>query len=191
VKADDSEYLDIASALDNESFDEVETVHLGLPLGQLRQMPSLGRRGPADAPLAIEDTPAVENPTDGANGGDIIPAQATGELAQLAMDGHGSVLAEGRFIVQSFADAEDKAFDPRGCAASSATPTAGSIGPIDAIQALPLCPSDPFLDSSQTHTELLSDDPWRLSTTDRRDQLTPPLDNVFCSWYSLENEIYP
>jgi hypothetical protein len=49
---------------------------------------------------------------------------------------------------------------------------------------LPLCPGDPFLDSSQTHAELLSDNPRRLSTMNSRDQLPPPRTEVFCSWYS-------
>ena len=182
VKADDREHFDIAAALDDESLDEVKAVHFGLPVGQLGQMPSLGRRGPADAALTIEDAPAMENPSDGANGRDRIAVQAAWELAQLAMDGRGSVLAERRFVVQSFADAEDKVFDPLWRTAGSATPAAWPIGPIDAIQAFPLCSGNPFLHSSQTHTELLSDGPWRLPNTDSRDELTPPLDDVFCSW---------
>ena len=144
VKTDDREHFDLAATLDDKSLDEIEAVHFGLPLGQSGQMPSFGRCRPADAALAIEGAPALEYPPDGAKGGDMIAVQATGEVAELAMDGHSSVFAERRFVVQSFADAEDQVLDSLGRAASSATPAAWPIGPIDAIQALLLCPGDPF-----------------------------------------------
>jgi hypothetical protein len=137
-------------------------------------MPAFGRSRPADAALAVQGASALEYPSDGANGGEMIAGEAARKLAEFTMDSRGSVFAERRFVVQSFAGAQDEVFNPLRRAASSAMPAAWPIGPIDAVQAMPLCPSDPFLDSSQTHAELLSNNSWRLSTTDSRRHLTPP-----------------
>jgi hypothetical protein len=121
--------------------------------------------------LAIEGAVALEDAVAGPQCG-----QGQHALAgQLRTDGGSPVEAEGGAVLtQRAAGLEDQGLDVSGGAAGVAWHT-GTVGPIDAVETLPMGALHPAKDRSRTDTELPCDLMEGLPTTDGSNHLTPML----------------
>jgi hypothetical protein len=122
--------------------------------------------GPPDTPSTIEQAATQEDTADGAHRGQRLDPT----FLECAADGSGSVFAQGAGLLELLAEVDDQVLDPRrGCCGRSPA-TAGSIGPIDAVEALVVGPTHPDLDGAQADVELLGHRTQRPALTYRSHQ---------------------
>ena len=148
VERDAGEHLHFGAALEHEALDNVETVTVGRPARDQGQVPAPRRGGPADALLAIEGATPLQDPPDGPHGGWGSPVRH----GPLAIDGARTVLPERARLPELPAEREDVVLDS-GWRPVHQVGNRWLICPVDAVQAAPLCTSDPALHRGDTHLE--------------------------------------
>jgi hypothetical protein len=104
------------------------------------------------ATLTVKGPVALEDAVDGAHGRHGLDAAAS----QFVADGFGPVEAEVAVLLEVLPHLEDQGFQV-GLGAAGVVWRLGSVGPIDAVEALALGPSHPTKDGSGADPELKSD----------------------------------
>jgi hypothetical protein len=177
VKRDGVEDLDVDSAFNDKAFDDVEAIGLGVPGGHFRQIPAAGRGWSAHPRVAIQSSSTLQDSSNGANRRD----PAVPLPAQLAMDRGVTVLSQVAGLPKLLSQPEDFLFESRGDAISGLTGrSSGPVGPIDAVQPLPIRPTDPAVHRRGAQPISSGNGSERTTSADGGDHFAPqPLERVF------------
>jgi hypothetical protein len=165
VEADTVEDLDVDPALDDESFDEIEAIELGLLFADSGQVPTFWRRASAYATAAVESPSSFEDSSDGSNGRDGSEPEFSLSAAELSVDGGGAELAEVAGLSQFFTEAEDQLFEGvrGGALLASTAPPAREV---HAIESLASGMGNPMLNGGEADAEAGGDGPHWVAITD-------------------------
>lgn len=187
MQRDRVEHFDVSAAPDHQPCHDVEAVEFRRAPGHGRQIPA-GRRGwVSQSSATIQGAPALQHPPNGPHRG--AHARALGQ--QLAVDGHGPILAQvaGRFQFAAQAQHELLGLDRQ---AIDCGPAASRmILPVHPIQPLARSAPDPPLHGRQTHVTLPSDRTHRCPATYCRDHLPASRSlRVFCLMPSSSSTVF-
>jgi hypothetical protein len=139
---------------DCQTFDGIEAVQLAVSIGDLRDIPALGRRRAANTLSAIESAVPRQNAPDGSH-----RRQRVGvSLLEFSVNGTSTILAQCASFPESFASGQHLSFDGD-AGAPGLLGNATTILPVDAIQSLSHGATDPMLNSRQGYTKGVSDGP--------------------------------
>jgi len=177
MKADGVEHLDVDSTPNDQTFDDVETVQLGLARGHARQIPTLGRGGSPHTLAAIESSPSLQDATDGAKAWDLrTPISHQGPL-----DRGRTVFAERAVISQVSAQLKNAIFHRLGSPIRRARTTPRAIRKVDITQTLMARAVQPSLNRTETYPKPGGYLPEGLSFSDCHDHhASPALRVCFC-----------
>jgi hypothetical protein len=171
MQADAIQDHDVDPPANDQTFDKVEAIELGLVGGDGWQVPAFGRRGATDSLTSIQCTPTEQDSSDGANRGDMLRAT----FLQGTMDGGCPKFSEVAGLLELFPQPQDPALHGESGGTSRSSSTARRIAPIHAIQTLAACAPNPILNRRQTHTKFPLNVPQRPASPNRGDHLPPPL----------------
>ena len=170
MQAGRSEHRDKRPTSDLQILDEVKAVQFGLAGGQIRQMPALGRRGPALSMRAIEHPVTRKYPVDRRAPWDSLHSSV---LMHRQADCIKSVLAQHAVLAQVSSHAQDMPFQGRRRAVPS--PTWLQVGEMHPVQAFAASTRRPVRRRAHTDRELSGYRSQALPLTYRPNQLAAAL----------------
>ena len=167
VQRDGVEDLQVGAVPDSQALDDVDAVQLGVPLGDLRQIPAGRRRRAAHPSLAVQSPAPLEDAADGADRGQHVGAP----LQEGLEDRLGTVVAQVALLGQLLSQVQDQVLDGGRCALRC-TRDRRLILPVDAIQSLAPCLLDPVVDRRLRDAEAAGDLVLGQAASDGLDDLT-------------------
>ena len=185
VQADGIQNHDLDAAANDEAFHEIKAVELRLLDSDTRQMPTFGWWRTANSYSSIKSTAAQEDSTDRAKGWN--SRQAV--LCEGAMNGGGAVLTEITRQLELPSETQDQVFRTSRRCSGSTSSAPGRIGPVDAVESLPVRASNPILNRRERNMKSPCDSSLGKPASHRGNQpLSPGLKTVFCASSTLPME---
>lgn len=177
VKRDGVKDLHIDSAFNDKAFDDIEAIDLDLFGSDLWQVPAAGRSRPAHSSVPIQSSSPFQDSSNGANRRDL----AVPLPSQLAVDRGVTVLSQVAGLPKLLSQPEDFLFESRGDAISGLTSRSREpVEPIDAVQPLPIRPTDPAVHRRGAQPKDPSDGSERTTSANSRNRLpTELIERVF------------
>ncbi len=170
VHAGTSKHRDERPASDLQILNEIEAVELDLAVGQIRQIPALGRRRPALPMRAIEHPVTRKHTVDRRARRHVLHGIV---LLQRQANRHGTVLAQYALLAQGSSHLQDALLQIRGRAIPG--PAGLTVREVHPIHALAASAGNPVRRRAHTDPELCGYHPHALPPTYRPNQLAAAL----------------
>ena len=154
--------LDVGSAFDDQTFDDIEAIELTTPLGHLRQIPTNWRWGMTSSMPTIQSPAPLQDAPNGAYRRDIDLASGK----QFSLDGLSPVFPQDAFVLEFGAYSNNHVFN----ASLGAMDTMGSVRailPVDPSQSCLLSSCSPVIDRGDADVKSTSDPSQRFTLTHR------------------------
>ena len=172
------QHFDLATALDDQPFDHVEGIHLGLSQVERGDIPARRRSLPAQASAAIQHAVALQNAADGPDAGQreqgALGAQRVGNdlrPVKPQRTGRGQTLSTGQY----------RQLHLRGRAIVDSSGGSGVGAPVHLLEPGCTRPSEPPLQRRKRHPKLGRHLPLGSALADCRDHVAPTVVKRFFS----------
>jgi hypothetical protein len=178
METDGGHNVDVSTTTQVQVFNEVEAIDVGPPVSDAREVPAFRRRGPTHSSPSIKSTAPQEDPTDGADGGNLLESA----VFENKLDHDGTVVTEVTLITELFTNSQDQILNSQRRSDCFASSTTWLVEPGHAVNAVIGGALHPTLNSSQCHAKLLRHPPLRPSAShSTHELLTTRFNLVFCS----------
>jgi hypothetical protein len=156
------EDLDVDSAFDDQTFDDIEAIELTAFLGHLRQIPTGWRWCMTSSPPAIQSSAPLQDAPNGAYSRDVGPASCK----QFSLDCLSPVFPQDAFVLEFGPYSNNQVFN----SSLGAMDTIGSVRailPVDSPESFPLSSHSPVMDRGDADVKSTSDPSQRFTLTHR------------------------
>jgi len=160
----------VGAAADDQPLDDIEAVQFRTTGGNLGEIPSSRRGGPANPPAAIQGPTAFQNASDGPRG----KRRANTSPLQLPADRHGPVLAQGAGFLQFSPQAQHEILQGGRGLVDRLAAARKLARPVHSIEPLPSRTSYPSSDQRPGYAEPSGDLVDRVAISDRLDHCPTP-----------------
>jgi hypothetical protein len=154
--------LDVDSAFDDQTFDNIEAIEFVAPLGHLRQIPTGWRRWMTSSMPTIQSPAPLQDAPNGAYGRNVdLPSRQ-----QFSLDCLSPVFSQDAFVLEFGAHSNNQMFNT----ALSAMDKMGSVRailPVDSLQSFSLRSRTPVMDCGNADVKSTSDPAQRFTLTHR------------------------